>query len=92
VLGDLNGTQLKTIETTVHTVSASSQQPATFAFDSKASLLPEINLADISPSEDVMGQVDFEIGVGALVFVGYLARLSLYSSPSNEATEDSSKW
>jgi hypothetical protein len=28
------------------------------------SLVPDMNLAEISPSEDARGQVDFEIGVG----------------------------
>jgi hypothetical protein len=69
VLGDLNVTQLKTIETTVHAVLESSE-PAKFVFHSEASLLPKMNLADISPSEDVRGQVDFAIGVGAPAFVG----------------------
>jgi hypothetical protein len=77
VLGDLDSTVLKNIETAVHAVSAGSSLDSLppvnkFVFHSKTSLLASqhINLADISPSEDVRGQVDFEIGFSAPAFVG----------------------
>jgi hypothetical protein len=73
VLGDLNMTALKAIEATVNRVSAS-LEPAggdgRFVFHSKVSLVPTMNLTNISPSEDVRGQVDFEIGVRAPAFIG----------------------
>jgi hypothetical protein len=34
------------------------------------SLVPDMNLAEISPSEDARGQVDFEIGIRAPAFIG----------------------
>jgi hypothetical protein len=41
-----------------------------FVCHSKMSLVPDMNLVDISPSEDARGQVDFEIGVRAPAFIG----------------------
>jgi hypothetical protein len=73
VLGDLNMTALKAIETAVNKASAS-LEPAggngRFLFHSKVSLVPDMNLTNTFPSEDVRGQVDFEIGVKAPAFLG----------------------
>jgi hypothetical protein len=70
VLGDLDNTALQAVEDAVNAVAVGGRGRALFICHSKMSLVPDMNLADISPSEDARGQVDFEIGVRAPVFIG----------------------
>jgi hypothetical protein len=70
ILGDLNNTALQAVEDAVNAVAVGGKGRALFICHSKMSLVPDMNLADISPSEDARGQVDFEIGVRAPVFIG----------------------
>jgi hypothetical protein len=77
VLGDMNQTALQAVEDTVnmnaHTVgghAARKRRSLLFRCHSKMSLVPDMNLTEISPSEDARGQVDFEIGVRARAFIG----------------------
>jgi hypothetical protein len=71
VLGDLNNTALQAVEDAVNAVAmGDKRRDLLFVCHSKMSLVPDMNLADISPSEDARGQVDFEIGVRAPFFIG----------------------
>jgi hypothetical protein len=74
VLGDLTTAALQTVEDDVNAAAVGlrgkSGSTLLFVCHSKISLVPDMNLEAISPSEDARGQVDYEIGVRAPAFIG----------------------
>jgi hypothetical protein len=81
VLGDLTSAALQDVEDAVNANANANRvvgrkskrrkkRILLFRCYSKMSLVPDMNLAEISPSEDARGQVDFEIGVRAPAFIG----------------------
>jgi hypothetical protein len=64
---DLNNTALQAVEDAVNAVAMGALQFVICLPIPRCHFVPNMNLADISPSEDARGQVDFEIGVRQLV-------------------------